>query len=517
MTTSATRPASRARRTLRAAVSVLTALAVVLLTGAVLAAGLAEPAPQPQPVAATRVDIGAGPLQLVCPDAPRLSTGAEGTDIDYDAEFGTDPDQMRTRTQAVVLTDAGARPEHVQVGPLGQDSESIDPGPHAATHAHSTTTAAAVLSAEPAADRTPLGAGAAVARADAGDLRGLTIAACVAPSATQWLVGGTTEPGSSARLLLTNAGQTPVSATVDMWADTGAVEDQTEVLVPAGESRSVLLETIWLSERVAVRVSADGGYLAAAIQDSRLHGVAPAGTDVVTATADPTTVLDIGPFQVTDTETEDAAPVVRLVNPATEPATVSVDLFTAEGPRALPGAQDQLLEPGTVTDISLGGVDPGPYAVQVHADLPITGSLVRTVVGEAGELDPDEPVRDRAWITAQAPVERGVLNVPADLVDDVAVVLANPLPHDQQVQLRHIDATGTAADPVTVAVPSGTAQVLGDQVPLDDVVALEISGTAVLATLMGHGRADDGPLLAMLALTPDAAADQHVDVRVGSS
>lgn len=512
------RIASGARRTVRALVSVLTALAVVLLTGAVLVAGLAEPAPQAQPVSATRVDIGAGPLHLICPDAPRLSTDEAGVDIDYDAEFGTASEQVRANTGAVVMEAEDARPEQVDIGGLDQDSEQAHSGPEASVYSDDGTSVATVLTAQPAQEHTPLGAAHASVRADAGDLRGLSVSACLPPSTTQWLVGGTSEPGSSARLLLTNAGQTPVTATVDMWGDTGPVESPASVLVPAQESRSLLLETVSQEERLALRVTADGGHLAAAIQDSALAGVVPAGTDMITPGADPSTLASIGPVQVTEVEAQDDPPVLRLVNPATTEATVSVDLLTDDGPTVLAGAQDQVLEAGTVTDISLAGVDPGALAVQVHSDLPVTGSVLRTAVGQAGELDPGEPVRDRAWIGAQDVAERGVLTVPAEVTDTVSVLLANPLAQAQQVQVRAIDPQGTGAEPVTIEISAGSVVELeAEQVPLADVVALEISGEAVLGALMAQGQAEDGPLLAMLTLTPDAAAAQHVDVRLGSS
>lgn len=67
-------------------------------------------------------------------------------------------------------------------------------------------------------------------------------------------------------------------------------------------------------------------------------------------------------------------------------------------------------------------------------------------------------------------------------------------------------------------VEAGSATVVDpDQVALDEVIALEISGESVLATAMVGAEAQDGPMLSMLNLTPDAAAEQQVQVRLGAS
>ncbi|MEK8228056.1 DUF5719 family protein [Oerskovia sp. M15] len=51
----------------------------------------------------------------------------------------------------------------------------------------------------------------------AGDLRGLAAASCTAPDISQWLVGGSTEVGSSAQLVLQNPGRTPATVRLSVW------------------------------------------------------------------------------------------------------------------------------------------------------------------------------------------------------------------------------------------------------------------------------------------------------------
>src|SRR5699024_8001539 len=94
----------------------------------------------------------------LCPDAPRLSTDEAGTDIDYDAEFGTDAGQVRASTGAVVVGAEGAPPEQVAMGGPGQQTEQTHSGTGAWVYTDSGTIIPTVLTAGPAQDRTPLGA-----------------------------------------------------------------------------------------------------------------------------------------------------------------------------------------------------------------------------------------------------------------------------------------------------------------------------------------------------------------------
>src|SRR5690625_6275739 len=42
-------------------------------------------------------------------------------------------------------------------------------------------------------------------------------------------------------------------------------------------------------------------------------------------------------------------------------------------------------------------------------DEPVTGAVLLSRTGQAGELDPDQPVVDRAWVPATAPEQHGLL------------------------------------------------------------------------------------------------------------
>src|SRR5690625_3843530 len=155
------------------------------------------------------------------------------------------------------------------------------------------------LAAEPQDDVVALASGTAVAVTESGDLRGLTATPCLAPAASAWIVGGSTEPGHSAQLVLSNAGETPATVTLTGWGSTGPLDLTAAgaVLVPPGEQRVVLLEALVTDPRPAVLVEASGGEVTAVVQDSRLRGLVPAGTDLVGPTVPPAeTVVVPGAF-----------------------------------------------------------------------------------------------------------------------------------------------------------------------------------------------------------------------------
>src|SRR5690606_72682 len=118
----------------------------------------------------------------------------------------------------------------------------------------------------------------------AGDLRGVGAASCRRPATETWLVGGGTELGSSAWLVLQNPGRTAATVEVALWGPSGPVDvaGAPEYLVPAGTERALLLEGVAAEQpRIAVRLTASGGQVAAYLQDSRLRGLVPQGVGYV--------------------------------------------------------------------------------------------------------------------------------------------------------------------------------------------------------------------------------------------
>src|SRR5690606_33495687 len=196
--------------------------------------------------------------------------------------------------------------------------------------------------------------------------------------------------------------------------------------------------------RVAVHVAATGGEVTALVQDSRLRGLVPAGTDLVAPSVPPAeTVVVPGIFLGQSSGEEADAPAVRVVNPGEETATVTLELLGTEGPEAVPGAEELVLDPGAVVDVSLTGIPEGPWSAVVSADLPVTAAAVTTTVGRAGEEDPGTAPVDRAWAPAVPALASGVVAVPGDGVSSASLVLTNPSGDALDVELVPVLRDGT--------------------------------------------------------------------------
>ncbi|UFU07559.1 DUF5719 family protein [Ruania halotolerans] len=485
---------------------------LALAAGATVAATIIEPEP-PTPVVPNHVDVGAAPLTLVCPPAPVLPTG-DGGDLDYDDEFAN-TDQTELRTSVVVPGRGSAEADPVTAGPLGGDGievattgtlrlvDEAEPQP-------------TVVVADPSMEQTALAAGASVARTDGGDLRGLTAGTCQRPTSSAWLVGGQTELGSSARLTLANPGNTPVTATVHTWGATGPGEDDVVVAIPPGAASTVLLESITLEPRIAVQVRAEGGRITASVQETVLAGLVPQGSDIVTAAVDPATDLLVGPIPIS---ADSGTAVLRLVNPGQEPAAVAVEVLGADGTEGLSGAQDLVIEPGTVADVALDGIDGPAASLLVTSDQPVTGAAMISRQGEPTELDPDQPVVDRAWLPAAAATDHGLISLAGlgSLVERASLSVTSTIESDQTVTVLPVRADGSDAEPIEVPVAAGATVRLEDELELDGVVAVEVTGDQVLASAALGATSANGPLVSMLPMTEDAHSDQSIAVRVGSN
>lgn len=502
------------RTTVRVLASTVTGVGVVALAGAGVAGGLLWQAPEPTPAPAPAVEVGAASLPLVCPPAPVVPTG-DGGDIDYDQEFGTGGAEAELLSQVVVVGRDGPAAE-ATAGPVGASNpEQLDATGDVRLY-RSTGPDPVHLQAQPSDGRTALAAGAALARSDAGDLRGLAAGSCTSPEPSAWLVGGQTEAGSSARLTLANPGPTPVEVTARLWGATGELEDPVTVPIPANDSRQVLLESVSMEPRLAVHISVHGGAVAASIQDTVLNGLVSAGTATVTPTLPLAEELRIGPVPINSS----GAASVRLVNPGDEVATVNLEVLGPQGSTELAGAQELEIDPNTVTDVSLDGTETGYSSIAVHSDEPVTGAVLLSRTGQAGELDPDQPVVDRAWVPATAPEQHGLLPLVGlgSLVDRAEVSVTNPGEEEVQLAVRPVGADGQGGEASEVTVPAGTTIAVGDDADLDltDAAAVEVTGGPVLASLTMAGHAGDGNLIGVLPLTPDADQEQSVQVRLGA-
>lgn len=526
----------RAGRVLRGLGAAVVALVALAFAGVLVAAGMRWPVPAPEPAPPIAVAVDAAALDLVCAGPPKLASAEAG--LAYDPAFDPTPDGTSTTTTLLTLGrgDApAAAGEYLDaLAPEAATRTPLAPsGAAASTAVVGATTGPGVLRAEPVEGVTALVAGASLARTDAGDLRGLAAAACQEPAASAWIVGGATELGSSARLVIDNPGATPATVTLEAWGPAGPIDpgQAGTVLVPAGGERAVLIESFAAEQsRIAVHLTASGGRVAAWLQDSALRGFTPAGTDLAAPAAEPSTTAVVPGLVLPETSIDDDdAAVLRILNPNAEETTASLRLLGADGETSIPGAEEITLEPGAVTDVSLAGVPAGAYAADLRADLPITAAAMLTRIGSPLPDDPDQPVVDRAWTAAASGAPSLLLALPGvgAQVRDAVVLLTNSGEDAVTAATRPVFDGGRVGEAVDLDVPAGATVVVPADVlagalavavaVLQDEADAPVEGgesRGLIAAAVLTTEAQDGVLITVLGAQPDLASDQTVLVRL---
>lgn len=259
-----------------------------------------------------------------------------------------------------------------------------------------------------------------------GDIEGWAAVTCTQPSFDQWLVGGATTLGSSARLVLANPSAAPTEATVTIYGPLGAQADQLIVPVAPGDAVQKLIEGVATEmSAMVVRVQATGPGVVAYVQDSRLEGFQPAGTawvggstpatdlaiPLVNADAQPGGGAEAAADQGAGAAISGTAPAkpassaldvpatavtVRLMAP--DGANVELSLVSSQGIESWSVGQPITLDPGVVTDVDVPTEALG--AIEVRADAPVVAAG-RTVVARAPQEGlVGDVAYDHTWVPA---------------------------------------------------------------------------------------------------------------------
>jgi len=511
----------------------ISGLAVLALAGGAAALGIALPRADLAATGATEVDVPAGTTSLVCPGPLTLPEESDAGGSAF-SRVPVDPVQ---RISAVDLSGGSA----ATLTPLGGAASALSGG--SATLRD--LSAPAVLSAPAQDGQAARIVGTTSAVTTDGDLRGLAAGSCTTAASDVWLVGGSTELESTADLVLVNPGVTTAQVSLTMWGPAGAVDLSTsaDVLVAPQSSRTVVLPGVAAEQRrIVVHAQASGGQVSAYLQDSLLDGLTPRGTDLVTAGTAPADEQIVPGLMLQQTAVDDPdAAQLRLVAPGDTAATVSVTLVGPDGEVPLAGAQDLTLDPGIVTDLSLGGLPAGPYTAVVQADQPVVAGASLAREGKAGEQD-SVPRMDRTW-AASTGTGGGVAARPAGAdarlmlsvlaADDAAVSAPadTPSPTPTQGQLPTDDETATGPTAEVTVRTYGARGLLGehqvsvgvgstDRVDLADLdadtTAVEVvapEGVRIAWSLFTWTTVDDGDLIAVVSPVSDPGGASTVRVR----
>lgn len=516
----ATRPTAkpatgRARRVLRRTGRIVAAVGALALVGALTAgAGWLRPADT----------LSAGPLDVAVPasEVALACAGAIGSSSTggSDAELSGASTVTGRTLAAVIARDGELAP--ATLGPLdGTATTALSEGTGVAVASLDLSPSATVLRAEPGVAAAWASA-AVVQRADSGDVRGLAASSCPAAATTSWFVAGRTTVQSSAVLSLRNPGATPATVTLRAWGSTGPIPLDLPALVvaPGAEVAQVLEGIVPDVERLAFAVTATGGQVSATLQTSQLDGLTPGGIDLVVPSGLPSSDVLVPGVSLVETTVDEADPnLVRVLNPGDDPVTITVEIVGENSTLGLtPGGL--VVEPGTVSDVSLAGAPSGTYTIRVTSSGPVVAGASVVRVGSPAPEDPDVPVADRAWISSVPPTAASGLVIPGlgEVVEAATLVLAHGGglgSGPATVEITGFDADGNSLEPATLDISAASSLTLeiGTVLPGAVVLALSsdvpVSASAVLAASN-----ELGELISVVTAQPDAQVERSAAIRV---
>ncbi|MGV9195836.1 DUF5719 family protein [Arcanobacterium canis] len=248
-------------------------------------------------------------------------------------------------------------------------------------------------------------AGSSSHEAVAGDLRSLAVSPCMWATSDMYLIGGSGGVGSANRLVLSNPSPTAVAIDIQGYSARGPVRlggASQVVLAPGGYQELWLDGLIEAKKEVALHLSTKSGKFGAVIQTSALEGAKPAGVSFVSPSSFGQNLVIPGirvPAQADSLLPDPAwSGVVRLLNPTDHPATVTLSTISNSGQRPLRGAQDIEIVPSGVLDLTLDGLRPGDYAVQVSSNSPVSAAVGTSIATSGGT--------DTAWAAAVPALSR---------------------------------------------------------------------------------------------------------------
>lgn len=341
----------------------------------------------------------------------------------------------------------------------------------------------------------PVG-GLQVTLARTGDLRGLSARTCAEAGTHAWLVGGGSGSGRRARLLLANPAPGPAVVDVRLHGPAGplAAPGTSALVVPAHGERALLLDALAPGQdRFAVEVVARSGRVLPTLYDSRLDGLAPAGTDDLVASAAPATrQLIPGLALEAGAAGTEPAGAVQVLAPGREDAVVRVRLLGQDGV-VRPEQALVTVPAGGVAELPLRGVPAGVYTADVTADVPVVAAaLVRRPAARPGARAPSE----LAWAPSATPLRAAT---------------AVALPADEAIRSRiALSAAGSGGGRAELTTfgrdGSGTVRTVRLRPDRSTVLSVPSDARGVLL------RAVEGEVVAALVLTAADPAGELVSV-----
>lgn len=347
---------------------ILFAVLSVLISGTLLAPKLElQIGEVPVPAA---LDVKARDLNLVCPGSLFKAGGAQGTTLG----------------------------NFEQVGNVSYVSQfnSIDGASVASADGAYTVTA----SASGANQGSVLLNASQFQNAAGATLKGLAATNCQLPSNDIWLLGGSTTTGRESLLILRNTTQVDSTVSLQIFSEAGSVDAPglNGIAVVAGKTTVVPLSgVVPKTKSFAVHVNANGGAVAAWVQQRTVRGLTPGGVDYVSPSPQFSKQQVIpgifirGSAQAAkliaaNADFDDLAPVVRVFVPGEANATVTVQVVGATA-KTFGTVVRSTVNAGSVADLEIPGLKDGNYVALVSADVDVQSSVRLSRITETAGPD----------------------------------------------------------------------------------------------------------------------------------
>lgn len=419
----------------------------------------------------------------VCP-GPFLEVGAAGG-----------PANQVTTIGRAKLTSGTGDGGAATIGSLSSPDVSAVPGGSGGTGS-----VPAKLEVQPGSVEPGMMAGAQSQQVASESYSGLASTNCAEAFADSWLVGGSAALGRTTMIVLSNPSDAPATVDLSVFGEAGSITSTLgkRVNVPPKTQRVLSLASIAPDNASpVVHVESRGAKVAAALMQSAINGLVPAGIDLVPAVALPLVNTTIAGFVVpqaltasgVEEDDSDAAATLRAYAPGGVDANGTIRLVPEGG-----GASIELtfsLLANHVADVPLGSVPAGTYTVEVAANVPVVAAA-RTV------LLADDAMTDFAW-AVPTPAVHGSLAIA--IPDAPGSVLHAANPGDTAINVT-LQIRGV---PTSLAVPAkGAAQL---PVPPNTVIEIQDGAGAHMSVSLSSASG-----LAVIPAVPPGPAEAGVTV-----
>lgn len=219
-------------------------------------------------------------------------------------------------------------------------------------------------------------------------LRGLAATNCQLPTNDIWLLGGSTTTGREALLILRNTTQVDSTVSLEIFSEAGSIDAPglNGIAVVAGKTTVVPLSgVVPKTKSFGVHVMANGGAVAAWIQQRTVRGLSAAGVDYVSPSPEfskqqvvPGVFIrgtaQAAKLRSSSADFEDLATVLRVFVPGNAAATVTAQIVGASA-STFGTVVRTTVNAGSVSDIEIPGLKDGNYVALISADVEIQSSI----------------------------------------------------------------------------------------------------------------------------------------------